>query len=253
MGQLEESRTAVLVAGVLAVVVTLGLAVDRWAGALIGLAGAVALVALRRAWGDWAPEVFGPAVLETLVLVTAGALSGRAGQRLRGSASPGVVSLLEPAYGSLGLLGQDAALARLEEEVARAQRLDRAVILLLLDVDVHESAAEARSAALRAVARLVESGAESQDIPFAMSANRFGIIFADASLAAVWDVVDRILATVATATYPHGVEREVRLLQTAVGLRIGLAQQSIRASTAQGILDEAVAALERGQREQAAP
>lgn len=253
VGQLEESRTAVLVAAALAVVVTLGLAVDRWVGALIGLAGAVAVVALRRLWGAWSPEAFGPALLETLVLVTVGALSGRAGQRLRGSASPVVVSPFEPAYGSLGLLGQDAALARLEEEVARAERLERAVILLLLDADVHESAAEGRSAALRAVARLVESGAGSQDIPFAMSANRLGIVFPDATPAAVWDVVDRILAAVATATYSHGVERELRRLQSAVGLRIGIAQQSTQATTAQGLLDEAVTALERGRRERAAP
>lgn len=253
VGQLEESRTAVLVAAALAVVVTLGLAVDRWVGALIGLAGAVAVVALRRLWGAWSPEAFGPALLETLVLVTAGVLSGRAGQRLRGSASPVVVSPFEPAYGSLGLLGQDAALARLEEEVARAERLEGAVILLLLDADVHESASDGRSAALRAVARLVESGAGSQDIPFAMSANRLGIVFPDATPAAVWDVVDRILAAVATATYTHGVERELRGLQSAVGLRIGIAQQSTQATTAQGLLDEAVTALERGRRERAAP
>jgi GGDEF domain-containing protein len=163
-----------------------------------------------------------------------------------------VPSIFEPAYGSLGLLGQDAALARLEEEVVRAERSDRAVLLLLLDADVHESSSEARPAALRAVARVVESAAESQDIPFALAADRFGIVFPDTNPAAVWDVVDRILATVATATYPHGATREARPLQSAVELRIGLAQQSTQATTAQGILDEAVAALERGRSEQSA-
>lgn len=253
VGQLEDSRSAVLVTSAMAVVVTLGLAVDRWAGALVGLAGAVAVVALRRGWGEWGPESFGPALLETLALITAGTLSGRVGERLRGSASTAAPSAFEPAYGSLGLLGQDAAVARLEEEVGRAARGDRAVLLLLLDADVHPSAAEDRPSALRTVARVVESAAESQDIPFAMAADRFGIVFPAASRAAVWDVVDRILATVASATYPHGVHREVRPLQSVVELRISIAQQSPQAMTAQGILDEAVSALERGRPEEAAP
>lgn len=224
-------------------------------GALVGLAAAVVVVVARRASGYWSAEVFLPALLETFGLIVVGAVVGQLGRALRtvgDQRSP--ASAFEPVYGSLGLLGRDAALARLEEEVARAQRLDRTVHVAVFDAVVTDDAlpVEGRTAALRAVARVVESRAQEHDIPFAFGPDRLGIVFLESTVTAVWDVVGRIFEAAGTATFAYGAERAARSLAVEVELFVGISQQLPGRATATALVDDAVAALDRARSEEVA-
>jgi GGDEF domain-containing protein len=236
------------VAGAVGVTAVAALAFDAWGGALVGLAAAAALVAVRRATGHWEPDVFWPAAVETLACVIAGACSGAAGRRLRTRTKSGLgSSLFDPVHGSLGLIGPEAAIGRLEEELARGRRLDRPVALVVLDVAIPDPAlpAEGRSAALRAVARVVESRAAEQDVPFALTENRLGVICPETTPSVVWDMVGRILQAITTSTFAFGVERSSRDLGAVVEVAVGIAHQSPTRATARELLDDAIAAVDR--------
>ncbi|WP_445257113.1 hypothetical protein [Nocardioides aurantiacus] len=259
IGLLERAPVSVWVATAVAVAAVLGLMVDVWAGALLGLAAAVGVVAVRRATGSWTPSEFTAAALETLVVVAVGAVAGRAGTALRkGHGATRVASAAgaqyEPAHGSLGLLGEHAAMARLQEEVARGERQLRPVTLVLFEVVSTDATLTepARQAACRAVARVVESRAGEHDIPFALSLDRLGIVFPDTTLGAVWDVVGRVLASVSTATFTDGDGRTPRPLTSAVDVLVGISRQARAGSTAATMVADATTALARARVEEAA-
>lgn len=239
------------VAGAVGAAAVVSLAFDAWAGALVGLAAAVALVAVRRLTHHWTADDFWPATLETMVCVVVGGCAGAAGRRLRQrEEATGGSSVFEPVHGSLGLVGSEAAMGRLEEELARGRRLERPVALVLLDVTVTDPdlTPEARSAALRAVARIIESRAQEQDVPFATAEDRFGVICPETTPSIVWDVVGRMLESVSTASFTFGVERQSRALVDAVSVSVGIAHQSLRDGTPEDLLDEAEVALARARR-----
>lgn len=269
VGLLERSPVSLWVAAAVGAAAVLGLLVDVWAGALVGLASAVAVVAARRAAGLWTPEDFTTAALETVAVVLVGAVAGRAGTALRARSASTRSSRAEaydrqpgahdetwsvPAHGSLGLLGEHAAMARLHEEVARGERHLRPVTLVLFDVDVTDDTLTpaGRRVASRAVARVVESRAGEHDIPFALGAERLGIVFPDSTLGAVWDVVGRVLDSLASATFTLGEDRATRPLTDAVDVHVGIARQAPEGSTASSILAEAVTALDRARAGEAA-
>ena len=255
VGVSELQPIPLWVAAAVGACAVVSVAFDLWGGALVGLAAAVVLVAARRAGGYWSAEVFGPALLETFGLIAVGAVTGHLGRALRGVGKHRAAgSTLEPVYGSLGLLSHDAALARLAEEVARAQRVDRSVHLAVFDAVITnpELPPDGRAAALRAFARVVESRAHAHDVPFAFGPDRLGIIFLESSIAAVWDVVARILEAASTATFAYGAERAARSLSAEVALFVGISQQSTSRATATALVDEAVAALVRARTEEVA-
>lgn len=243
----EDGPVAWWVAAAVAVTALGALAFDGWGGALVGLFVAVGLVAVRRATGHWSAEVFWPAALETAACIGLGACSGAAGSllRRRGGATTG--SLFHPVHGSLGLIGAEAALGRLEEELARGRRLQRPVALVLLDIEPTDSSlpAEGRTAARRAVARLVESRVAEQDVPFALAEDRLGVICPETSPTMVWEMVGRVLESLRTATFTFGTDRTARALVDAVDVTVGIAHQSEKRATAADVLDDAVAVLTR--------
>lgn len=257
VGLSEGPPVVYVVTAALALTAVLGLALDVWGGMLVGLGVAAAMVLVRRTTGHWSEDVFAQALLETLTILSVGALAGHTGGVLRrgGHEAPATSSPFDPAYGSLGLLGGDAARTRLSEEIERGERRQQPVVLMMLDAVVTDDALPpaGRTAALRAVARIVESRAQQHDIPFALAADRFGIVFPETTVSAVWDTIGRIMESTAKANVAYGTERQPRPLADVVDVHAGISQQSRARSTADALLDDALDALERARREEVGP
>jgi GGDEF domain-containing protein len=243
---------AVAVAALLAGLVSLSL--DVWGGTVVGLAAVAALVAVRRAGSAWTRDDFAAAAVEALALICTGAAAGFTGSRLRRASGDVHRSAREPTHGSLGLLGADAGMARLEEETRRARRNGRPVTLALLEIvtPADDLSAEERSAACRTAARIIESRAGEDDLPFALAENRVGIIFPEIGASAAWDAVGHVLEACATAEFTFGSERAPRKLLELAELDVGISQYGPGRDTWQTLLDTASEALARARDERGA-
>lgn len=248
----EGAPVALWVAATLGVTAVLALALDVWGGALLGLLGATALVVARRQNDVWTSDAFVPALTETLAILTAGAVAGYTGMRLRTGVPIQVLGGV-PAqeYEALGLLSPDNAMARLDEEVQGSVRHGRDVVLVLFDVQVKDPnlPPAGRQAALRAVARSLEGRTPDHDVPFALDIDRLGVIFLDATTTGAWSTVGSVLEAVDSAHFTFGTERHARPLADAVDLYVGLAQRRSRHDDALSLLDAAIAALDRARHE----
>jgi GGDEF domain-containing protein len=246
-GLSEPQPLPLWVAVAVAVASLVSLALDVWGGALVGLAVAALLVAARRATDLWSADVFVPALVETVALIAVGALAGHAGVRLRPVTAPVTGSHIGPVHGSLGLIDEAAATARLEEEVARSRRYGRTVSLALFDVHLADDAlsGEGRRAACRAVARLVESRSEQAHVPFALAEDRFGIVMPDTGAAAAWGVVGRVLEAVGTTEVTYGASRTSRSLHDTVEVLAGISQHGPTRDSAAALFADARRAIER--------
>jgi hypothetical protein len=232
---------AVAVAALLAGLVSLSL--DVWGGTVVGLVAVAALVAVRRAGSAWTRDDFAAAAVEALALICTGAAAGLTGSRLRRASGDVHRSAWEPTHGSLGLLGADAGMARLEEETRRARRNGRPVTLALLEIAADDLSAEERGAACRTAARIIESRAGDDDLPFALAENRVGIIFPEIGATAAWDAVGHVLEACSTAEFTFGSERAPRKLLELAELDVGIAQYGPGRDTWQTLLDAASEAL----------
>ncbi len=250
-GLTEDPPLPLWVAATITLAVVPALAFDPWGGAVVGLASAALLVAVRRATDHWSSDVFGAAALETLAIVVVGALAGHAGTRLRPRGQSSTAGFLQPMHGSLGLIDEDAAMARLEEEVGRSRRHGRTVSLALLDVRIVDDdlPEEGRRAALRGVARILESRSEQDHVPFALTEDRLGVVLPDASASAGWDLVARVLQAVGTSEFTYGSQRATRSLDDTVELYAGISQHGPRTDSPEAMLAEARRALERARQE----
>lgn len=237
---------AVLLAGLVS------LSLDVWGGAVVGLVMVAGLVAVRRGGSAWTQDDFAAATIEALAIMFAAAVAGFAGDRLRRVAGGGVArSTWESLYGSLGLLGADAGMARLEEEASRSHRNGRPVTVALLEIvtPAADLSKEERVAACRTVARIIESRAGEHDMPFALAENRVGIIFPEVGAPAAWDAVGHILDACTTAEFTYGSQRAPRKLVELVELYVGIAQYGRERDTWQTLLDAAGQALARARDE----
>jgi hypothetical protein len=243
---------AVAVAALLAGLVSLSL--DVWGGTVVGLAAVAALVAVRRAGSAWTRDDFAAAAVEALALICTGAAAGFTGSRLRRASGDVHRAAREPTHGSLGLLGADAGMARLEEETRRARRNGRPVTLALLEIvtPADDLSAEERSAACRTAARIIESRAGEDDLPFALAENRVGIIFPEIGASAAWDAVGHVLEACATAEFTFGSERAPRKLLELAEPHVGISQYGPGRDTWQTLLDAASEALARARDERGA-
>ena len=234
---------AVAVAALLAGLVSLSL--DVWGGAVVGLVAVAALVAVRRGGSAWTQDDFAAATVEALALICTGAAAGFTGSRLRRATGDVHRSAWEPTHGSLGLLGADAGMARLEEETRRARRNGRPVTLALLEIvtPAADLSAEERGAVCRTAARIIESRAGEDDLPFALAENRVGIIFPEIGAPAAWDAVGHVLEACSTAEFTFGSERAPRKLLELAELDVGISQYGPGRDTWQTLLDAASEAL----------
>jgi hypothetical protein len=187
VGLSDSPTVAVWVGAAVAITAVLSLATEPFAGFVVGLAAAAAVIATRRVLGPWGPDAFWLSTAQTAALVaTAPPADGQGRRCVRGRGSRRLRSSLEPAFGSLGLLEADVAMARLEEEVERAAEHRRPLALILIDTEVVDVSldAEARRSALRALARIFEGRLREGDVPFAIAADRLGAILPETTSSA---------------------------------------------------------------------
>jgi len=244
---------AVAVAVLLTGLVSLSL--DVWGGAVVGLVTVAGLVAVRRGGAAWTQDDFAASTIEAFAVMLTGALAGLVGSRLRRRArGDAPASSWESLYGSLGLLGAGAGMARLEEETSRSRRSGRPVTVALLELaPAPDLSREERAAACRTVARIIESRAGEHDLPFAPAENRVGVIFPEVGVPAAWDAVGHILDACSTAEFAFRGQRAPRKLMELVELYVGIAQYGPGRDTWQTLLDSASQALARARDERRSP
>lgn len=217
--------------------------VDGFGGIVVGLAGAAAVIAVKQAAGAWTADASLVSSGITVALVTAGWLAGMVSSDLHGRTgrSGNDNERLAPAYGSLGLLGYDAAMARLDEEIARANAHHRPLSVAVVEIRLADATLDdsARSSAERAVARLMETLVPETDVPFAVGPHVLGVIMPESDRAAAWEVLGRVLDAATSAAFTVR-ERDERLkLGDCAELHAGIVALSRRISTADELVEAA--------------
>lgn len=239
-------RIAVLVAVVVAALVPLPF--DGLVGLLVGLLAASALAGTKQLLDAWTFDSFGRSLLTTGLLLLVGWASGRLGKRLRtrGRVPVAARSRDVTAFGSLGLIPEAAALARLEEEVERATRHGRPLSLVLLRTTLTDSTLDedAAAGARRVAARQFESALRRTDVPFALAADLMGAILVETSAGGAWEVAAYVLEQAATAGFADRGRRGRLTLAEYADLSAGIASLPDDGRHAQALLDVALAALD---------
>lgn len=248
-GLADTTSVAVWVGVAVAATAVASLFVDEFAGALVGLAAAAAVIAVRRSVGPWGTDTFWLSLVQTIALVATGVAGGRAGRALRDPDAVGDVPTLVPqaAFGSLGLLEADVARGRLDEEVERAFEHRRPLTLVLLDIHVVDDSLghDGRRAAIRAVARIFESRMHRGDVPFAMTLDRLGAVLPETTSMAAWERIGLVLDAVTEARFTVRTDDSERQLGEAVHIDVGLAEFGVHLDSADSMLDAASARLQR--------
>ncbi|MCW2622641.1 MAG: hypothetical protein JWL64_2243 [Frankiales bacterium] len=231
VAMLADAPYDLLGVGAVVFTVAVALSLDAFGGIAAGLLGAAGLIAARKWAGDWTTAEFGLGVTLTLALVLLGWLCGLVTRRLgepSGSGARGhaLSEPYAPAYGSLGLLPAAAATARLEEEVARARQFRRPLTVVLLGVEITDrSLPEAsRAAALRGVARLLESLVPESAVPFALTADELGAVLLETAGTQAWDVLGPVIDAARRASFSAGGQEERRSLRDCVQLHAALVE-----------------------------
>jgi GGDEF domain-containing protein len=231
--------------GVAAVLVTaLGaLFLDAFSGLVLGVGAAAAMILSRRLTDQWTPESFRTSLSLVTCLIVLGWLVGMvsAGIHGRRNAESGGDGAVTPAYGSLGLLTEDVAVARLEDEVGRARSHHRPLAVVVIGVRITDDGLDplARDAAHRAVARLVETLLRDTDVPFALRPDELGAILPETDAAGAWDVVGPVLDAATRAAFTVRQRDDRRNLVECAELSAGLAVMTDQLTDAASLLDAA--------------
>jgi GGDEF domain-containing protein len=214
---------------------------DAFGGLVVGVAFAAAMVLSRRLTDQWTTGTFRTALVLVISLLTLGWLVGMVATGLRGrrTAEPGEDGAVAPAYGSLGLLTEDVARARLDDEVARARSHHRPLAVVVIGVYITDDGLDpmARDAAHRAVARLVETLLRDTDVPFALGPNELGAILPETSAAGAWDVVGPVLDAATRAAFTVRQQDERRSLVECAELSAGLAVMTDQLTDGRALLE----------------
>ncbi len=224
--------------------------VDGFGGMVVGVAGAAATIAAKQVAGAWTQQGFVVALALTLALLALGWLAGTVSSDLHGrNARGGGGGGPQAAYGSLGLLDGDAALARLDEEIARARRHRRPLSVAVLRVRITDDTltSGARAAAERSVARLVETLLPESDVPFALAAGEFGAIMPETSAGDAWDVLGPVLDAADRAAFTVREDNERRCLADCAELHAGVVAMSERLSDSERLIAAARRAAQHGE------
>src|SRR4051794_24208202 len=223
----EERPHALVEVGAVVATVLLSLFLDAFGGLVVGLVAAAVIVADLQAGGDWSRSVFVTALALVVDLVVLGWLVGIVSRGIHQARTrpEDENDDVAPAYGSLGLLTADVALVRLEEEVVRARRHGRplSVVVVLVCITDDSLDERARSAARRALARLLENTLRETDVPFDLGPDQLGAILPETPPSASWDVVGPVLDAAGRAAFTVRQADERRRLVDCAELHAGLA------------------------------
>ncbi len=240
--QPEPYFLRVALAAALTAVAVAALATKPFGGLVIGLVGTAALILLKKLTGRWNETMFWTAIFESVSLLSVGAVMGSAGARMRTKVSHDTAAptkILSPVHGSLGLVSTEVALARLEEELERAQDHDRPVSVILLTTTFKDGdvAPETEEAALRAVARLVESHVRTIDLAFGIGADEVGVILPEASSAQAWELAGPIIDATHHAQFADRAGNRTRTLNDTVVIDVGVATSAHSCDAEQLLVD----------------
>lgn len=218
--------------GVAAVITTvcIALRLDAFGGILAGFAGAAVVIGVEKGGGDWTPKVFGAALALTACLVVVGWLTGSASAGLRRPAPESdATTTLTPAFGSLGLLTPELAMARLDEEVTRARLYRRPLTLVLVRTEITDPdlPLDALSHAHRTVARLVESLVPESAVPFALAPDQVGAVLPETDAARAWGLLGPIVDAAYGASFSVRDGGDRRSLVACAEVHAGLAEISV--------------------------
>ncbi len=240
---LEPVPESLVAVGAVVLTAMGALFLDAFGGIVLGVAVSAAVVLQQRLTGTWTADSFATSLALVLGLVTVGWLTGMVSAgihaRRRGDGDEAVS--LTPAYGSLGLLTRDVAFLRLEEEVSRARRHDRPLTVAVLKVAVTDPSLDpaAREAALRAVARLVESQLRDTDVPFALESDEVGAILPETGVAAAWEVLGPVIDAATRAAFTVREQDERRSLVDCAEIHVGLSSLGPGAGPADALVTDA--------------
>ena len=247
----QPAPMSALALGVVLATAVAALFLDAFGGLVLSVTASAVFVLGMQSTGLWVAGSFTTALAQVLGLLALGWLVGTLSAQLhaRGGVHPEAQAAVAPAYGSLGLLTQDVALARLDDEIVRARRHRRplTVVVVVVTITDAELGPRARAAAFRAVARLVETLLRETDVPFALQDGELGAILPETDAASAWDVLGPVLDAATRAAFTVRDDDERRSLVDCAELHAGLAvlgqqhpdgESLIRAARAQAREDE---------------
>ncbi len=239
---LEPGEYRLLAGAALVATVLVALLFDGFGGIAVGVAGAAALVAMKRYLGGWTEDSFPVSLALVIGLVASAWLAGTVSSDMHNRPLSRDPELgLAPAEGSLGLLSHEAALARLDEEIVRARVHRRPLTVVILSVDVIEDlSVQARDSAQRALARLLETLLRDTDVPFALSPMELGAILPETDGAGAYDVISPVLDAAAHATFTVREQAgDRRNFADVADVHVGLASYAGRYADADALLKAA--------------
>lgn len=221
---------------------------DAFIGLAVGVLAAAAPVIVRMLTGGWGDATPTLVAAQTLALVALGWLAGSLGGRLRAaiaSTDTDQSGSYAAVHNSLGLLGNDQAMTRLDEEIARSRGAHTPLCLLLVRFDLEDDnlSSETQLAVQRAVARIVESGVADYDVPFAMSENVVGAIMPGTTDDQAWRTVVPLIDRLTRVTFADRDTGERRRAVDCGRVSTGLAFAH-DASTSDSLVEQARYALD---------
>lgn len=221
---------------------------DAFVGLAVGVVAAGVPVVVRMLTGGWGDAVPVLVAAQTVALVALGWLAGSLGGRLRaalGSTAVDSGGSFVAVHNSLGLLGFDQAMTRLDEEIARSRGAHSPLCLLLVRVDLEDDtlSSATRLAVQRSVARIIEAGVADYDVPFAMSDNEVGAIMPGTTDDQAWRTLVPLIDRLTRVTFADRETGERRRAVDCGQVSTGLAFAH-DASTSDSLVEQARSALD---------
>lgn len=239
----EESPFSLLALTAAVATIAVALFVDGFGGIVVGLVGAAMVIGFKQLGGLWTPETFLVSSGSAALLVSGAWLAGMVSSDLHSRTGGAVHDALgaSPFSGSLGLLGYDLALARLDEEIARASTHHRPLVVAVVDIRLTDARLDdaARIAAGRSVARLVETLVRETDVPFAIGPHLLGVIMPESDPATAWEVLGRVLNAAEEAEFTVRESDQRLKLTDCAELHVGIVAANMRFSTAARLVEAA--------------
>ena len=238
LAALGEGSYALWGLGALLLTILGAMATDAFGGIVAGFVGAAVVIGARQLGGAWTTADFALALALTVCLVVVGWATGVATVRMRPPLDVRALADAGPAFGSLGLLPAPLALARLDEEVARARRHGRPLTVVLVSAETIDPALSdaAVDALHRTVARLVESLVPETAVPFALAPDEVGAILPETDEHDAWELLGPVVDAAGRASFTVREQDERRALFECAELHAGLVSLSDDAPDADRLL-----------------